>query len=231
MKRNFRKKKDYGFKKGDVFIELHQHIHQAYEEFKIDINDYWDRSYKVDINGVKLNILSIEDMLQHLCVHLFIHIRKGKFSLINFCDIVELLNIFGGKLDWIFFNEINIKYKCNVEVASILELLRKFFDVNIPDYLIVKNSFNHESLFDERFVNIIEDNQVALSESKYEIDYFQKAKGIHRKLLFLLQDLFPPKGFMIRRYNLRYSCLFVIYYPFRFFYFLLKLVLKNKKST
>jgi len=214
---NFNDNKDYGFVKGGVFVELHQHIHQPYEGFSVDIREYWERAKNTTIDGMEVLALSLEDMIQHLCIHLFVHFRKGRFSLTNFCDIAELLKLPTRSLNWKFLQKINNKYICTTEVGKILLLAKKYLGTEIPENVTASNISCSESLFESRFVNILQGNETLWKSEDYKMHYFRKARGLARKSKYLLQELFPMKKFMIRRYKIQYTSMFFLYYPYRIF--------------
>jgi hypothetical protein len=216
-KRDFSKKKDYGFTKGEVFVELHQNIHPPYESFSVNISEYWDRAQKTIIDGQDILVLSLEDMLQHLCIHLFIHISNGKFSFINFCDIAGLLKTQAMQPDWSLLEKNNKKYNCSDEVGAILALAAKYLDVAIPEHFTVNNIFIHDGSFDERFINIFQGVEVKWGTDDYKMHNLRKTRGLRTKTCYLLQELFPLKSFMLRRYHPRFAALYFLYYPYRFF--------------
>jgi len=222
--------KDQGFYKGDILFELHKHIHPSYENFSVDIIDYWNRAQKIAIDGLDVFMLSPEDLLQHLCIHLFLHIRKGKFSFINFCDIDTLLKVWKNQPNWVLLMEINRKYNCTHEVGAILLLLNKYMSANIPEQLTSGNIYFRDKAFENRFINALKGNRHSQSEdSEVRITYFKNVKGLGNKLKYVLSELFPLKRFMIRRYIPRYHSFYIMYYPVRWVTSFLKMIFYLKK--
>ena len=230
LKRDFNQNKEYSFQKNGVLLELHQHIHPPYESFKVDINDYWQRAQKTVIENVETFVLSPEDLLQHLCLHFFIHLRAGKFSLMHLCDISELLNASRDTFNRPAFNERNKKYNCTDEVNIVLRLARQYMHLDAPDALTLQAEPNEQAFYEQRFINILQGNETSWTTADHKLNYLRKAKGIHSKAHYLLHELFPLKSFMLHYYKPKFPQLFFLFYPYRVFTLVLKMIMLFKKK-
>jgi len=223
LHKNFHLKKDFAFVKNDVLLELHQHIHQCSQDINVNISDYWKRSKKTTVNGLDVFVLSDEDMIQHLCLHLFVHLRKGNFSLISFVDIAELLTNYYSNFNWNLFNEINIKYNCSKEAYTIIYLTNKYLNLELPEKILEISYKNTDPNLENRFIDVLHGNEIHTVKSEVnKLIYFNKTKGFTNKLKYFISELFPIKNFMINRYKPKYKSLYFLYYPLRFVVILIK---------
>lgn len=60
----------------------------------------WQHSRRVDVNGMSVRVLSPEDTLIHLCVHLATHLVEREARAGQAIDIGRFLSAFGSELDW-----------------------------------------------------------------------------------------------------------------------------------
>ena len=110
-----------------VSIEIHVKIHNDNAEYDVNIEDYWNRSVPATIYGTSCQTLSPNDLIQHLCLHLFEHFSTGKIMLYSFCDIAEVLKANKKVIDWTTFEESCSLYNCMSQVYSLLFLTNKYF--------------------------------------------------------------------------------------------------------
>lgn len=71
-----------------VVVEIHHHV--IGHPFHIDIGKWWERAREAKVANCGMLIPSPEDMLLHLCLHLFNH-GYNKSLLRGICDISETL--------------------------------------------------------------------------------------------------------------------------------------------
>ena len=86
-------------KQGIGSIELHWALTDPDQEFFIDTTGLWERSIPAKIPGTQALVLSIEDLLLHLCLHTS-YVHQFSFGLRPSCDITQLFSVFSNALDW-----------------------------------------------------------------------------------------------------------------------------------
>jgi hypothetical protein len=102
-------------------------------------------------------------------------------------------------------------------LASHLEPLRVFWDLSFPGWMnefITKNlnpSCLDKFLF---FLNSPKDNP-PLDKSRFYRQVIADIPGLHRKILFVLGDIFPSIRFMKNRYKCTSTWRVLLYYPHR----------------
>lgn len=86
-------------KRGVLPVEAHWSIAHPESKFPIDLQGLWARASQVALAGAPGCVLSPEDLLLHLSIHLCHYDRflKGPRVLV---DLLELLRCYGDRLDW-----------------------------------------------------------------------------------------------------------------------------------
>ncbi len=80
-------------------VEIHDRITEANEPFAVDLDRIWSQAEWVELAGVRTRVLSLEDMLLHLCIHAAFQHRFA-FGLKSLVDVTVLLTTQGKQLDW-----------------------------------------------------------------------------------------------------------------------------------
>lgn len=84
---------------GGVRVELHWTIAKPRSPFDIDLPGLWERARPARIAGVEALVLSPEDLILHLCLHVaFAH--QFRAGLRAFWDVHEVARHHGDALDW-----------------------------------------------------------------------------------------------------------------------------------
>lgn len=144
-----------GFEKnGYPSIEVHwKLVNKNYFKAEVPLEkEVWKNIKKVNVNGVEVLVMSTEDMLVHLCLHMAVHIAAGGFGVRQLLDIALIVKVKSQDINWKLFKEKNKEN--NIEKFSYLIFLmcNIIFDIDIPKEL--KNSFNIRK---EEIIIFIED--------------------------------------------------------------------------
>lgn len=205
-----------------IRVDIHWNIQDPSSPFQIDINEFWENAQSVRITGVDTLMLSPEDLLLHLCLHLDRHLSNlGAVKLKNFCDIAEVLRHFEGTINWEYFMRMSRKYGVEEPIYKGLFYANKYLEAPVPPYVFndlnpVETSADFKGIFIR--TRTIESDLKTKIQWK-EIKYFKRLKkvdGIWNKGKILFGDIFPCKEFMMQRYQMKNITLIYIYYPIRF---------------
>jgi hypothetical protein len=208
-----------------MVVEIHHNI--IGRPFHIDIGKWWERARKWRIANCDMLIPSAEDMVVHLCVHLFNH-GYNKFLLRGLCDISETIRYYGDGLNWIRFQDEVSRYGINKPVYSILYLVNKLYGVDSKLSEFLKST---ESAIDSRVVSAIE-RQIFAEDSVSSnlpgpLIRFLVADKFVDKMRILIATIFPTREVMSRWYSIPLSSkklyLYYLARPYRLF-------LKYRKS-
>jgi hypothetical protein len=205
----------YIHREKSLLVEIHWDITK--KPFDINMEKWFERAAYEKFNGCKVLIPSPEDMIIHLCLHLYNHGYDSRTILRDLCDISETLKNYSGKIDWLLFqNEIN-GYGIHSPVYSILYLVKNFFD-NVE--ILSKAQFIEPAHINRKLLKIlgermfIEDN--IFSAMPGGLIKSLAVNSIGDKMRLLLPIIFPPREIMSKRHSaFSFSKKIYFYYLFR----------------
>ncbi len=200
-----------------VSIELHSKIHLDALGFSVNIDDYWKRSQQVMLSNISVHSLSIEDLIQHLCLHLNEHFNEGNPQLSSFVDISEVIKKYSSKINWDFLLESCNLYNCSNIVFKYLLLIEKYFHIVIPGCILQKVNANIDLRTEKLFIYYLQNfrKNAPLGIVNMNIEAFSNIRGFKNKTIYLFNDFFPSRTFMYRRYGIRKNYLLFWYYIIR----------------
>ncbi len=201
-------------KSNHVMVEPHTHIHSEKSTMNIDIIEFWKNSVPVDNYNTNIRMFSPENLIQHLCIHISTHSQSNNIRLSHYYDLVKVIEKYEKNgLDW----ETLIKdsHRFNIQSAFFppLFLIQKYFRIKLPITLDAHIDLIDKTYFDKHFIEILNIqplHSVELSEIKQK--EFKDIKGFKNKIKYIFSDLFPSKGFMIKRYKIKNKNLLFLYY-------------------
>jgi len=153
----------------------------------------------------------------YLVRHLYFHELNNESQLRLYADLVVLAEKYGREI-------FSYKLLDNAKEAGLtrilawkLEPLRDLWGVEFPDWLneFTSRRFNPESI--NRFVFFLKSpkGNKPSNPGKVYRRMIREIPGIHRKILFILGDIFPSLTFMKGRYGVKSTLKVLLYYPLR----------------
>jgi hypothetical protein len=112
-----------------VFIELHHHIVPPSKSFTVDIGRMWERAVDTNIAGTRALVLSPEDTILHLSLHLAYSSIGGLKGL---CDISEMIRKYKSNLNWEQIIKESKEYEIERYIYYQLWLAKEMLDAEIP---------------------------------------------------------------------------------------------------
>jgi hypothetical protein len=103
------------------------------DAFMVDYDDLWDRALGVEVDGEPALILSAEDCLLDLSVHVVLH--HGMDGLLWFMDITQILERYGD-IDWNKVTQRAQKYRISKFLYLVLRYVKEIFSSGIPPKVI-----------------------------------------------------------------------------------------------
>jgi hypothetical protein len=94
-----------------------------------EVEGFWKRAVPVEVEGVRLKTLSLEDQLLHLCMHAHYH---GYVRLNWFSDIAFIVRNQATRLDWSCLLETAQREEAQVGVYYSLYFLERLLAVSVP---------------------------------------------------------------------------------------------------
>jgi putative nucleotidyltransferase-like protein len=182
-----------------IMVEIHHHI--INHPFHINIDKWWERARETEIADCKALSPSPEDMLLHLCLHLFNH-GYNKSLLRGICDISETLRYYEDGLNWTRIRDEVSEYGINKLAYSILYLVKRFYriDSKLPEWLE-----SSQIPIDLRLVSFIEklvfiEDGISSSLPSPLVQFLATDKFVD-KLKILLAKIFPSREVISDRYS------------------------------
>jgi predicted nucleotidyltransferase len=193
-----------------LVVEVH------YDDFLIaglvsrDLEGFWRRVRRIEVEGVPVNVLSLEDQLIHLCAHAHAH---GYGRLIWFSDLAFILRHHGAQLDWERLIETVQLEEAEVGVYYSLYFLERLLGIAAPAAVLAAlrpdpfRRWWHERFLPEKKVLALQ--PLAIDLGLHVLPLFTKLlpellmMGRRReKLSFLLRLMLPPAAWLRYYYGL-----------------------------
>ncbi len=201
--------------KNGFSVEIHHELFGAGKSVLTKM--FYDNSYETEITGEKAFIPGAQIFFLYLMKHLWLHEMNNESQLRLYTDFVVLIERFRdeilnhdlpGLADQAGMSEI---------IAWKLEALRDLWGIPFPVWIddYIEKWHNPDSI--KKFVFFIKspkDNPLPDKASPYR-KTLRDIPGIHRKILFILGDIFPSIHFMKQRYNCKNGWKALFYYPHR----------------
>jgi len=193
----------------DVSVEIHIDLNRRQN---LDIKKIIQCSERLTLNHTRVHVLELYDLLIFLCIHLDKHFRAGKVQFTCFCDIVNLIDIQAGEIDWQKLEIRCMLSRCEEMVYKYIYIAHKYFHARMPDavaeqyaaYLLVQD--------EELFLRYLDGFRGTVSGVPNHLNNIARINGFREKLRYFLLVVFPSREFMVRSYSIKNPSLFRLYY-------------------
>ena len=177
----------------------------------------YNSSYVIKIKGEQAWLPRPQIFFLYLIRHLHVHEMNNESQLRLYTDLIVLLEKHGDEI----INDNLLKYASEAGMTDIfaryLGILRDIWETEFPqwlnDFIDRKNNrdFINRFFF---FLGSPKGNPPSDRPNSYR-HIISEIPGLHRKVLFVLGDLFPYISFMKERYSCKSTLKVLIYYPHR----------------
>jgi hypothetical protein len=177
----------------------------------------YESSYETEIKAEKTFTPKAQIFFLYLVKHLYLHEMNNESQLRLYADLVVLIEKYRDEI----INYDLLVYAKQADMSEVLawrlEPLRDLWGISFPEWLndFINKWYSPASI--NKFVFFLKsprDNPAGNKALLYRY-VFDEVPGIHRKILFLLGDLFPTIEFMKNRYNCKRVWKALLYYPLR----------------
>ncbi|MBW1768122.1 MAG: nucleotidyltransferase family protein [Deltaproteobacteria bacterium] len=199
-------------------LDIHWDIDLTVTPLSIDIKEIWDRAQPEIIAGVETLVLSPEDLLLHLCVHLAFHHLFRFTGLRTFYDIKETIRHYQGQIEWEQVRHRARKWGAGNAIYLTLSFSRDLLHAQVPDSILSALE-PEDSLPEVKSWALRQVFQKRYTERPLSPYFWKlwKSGSAWEKINPLLKLLFTPPEFLSQEYPTSYgpfrSCL---YYLVRF---------------
>lgn len=205
--------------KDEVSFEIHVRLHRESKKYNLNSTKLIERSQLFNLNGVHLKGLELYDLIIYLCIHLDKHFGYESVQFTSFNDIVLILNRHNAHLDWnLLVNRARV-YKCDDVLFRFLNIVNYFYFENyksiIPIEFLKIPSISDQNLF----LLYFRGQKVDYSVTTQHIANIKNSNNVIDIAKYLLDVIFPPKHFMIVKYEMKNDIvlkyLWLLWYPYR----------------
>lgn len=127
-------------------IEIHHNIAPEPLMSRIDADCLWENPQVANISGIEALVLSPENLILELCVHLSRRFSDKRYLF----DISESISHYGTRLDWHYVIEKSNKWRIGSFVYYPLFLAKEVMDANVPVHVLNSLGLDPELKFFER---------------------------------------------------------------------------------
>jgi hypothetical protein len=221
-------------KPGNVPIEVHWNIAPVNAFFRIDLNGIWERAEKTQFSGRDVWLLSIEDLLLHLCLHVSYN-HQFSIDFKHIYDIYELIHQCRHKMNWEQLIRTAHVWRMHDFIYTTLSVTsRIMMAAEVPSSVL--KALKPEK-FDEQITRVVEEFMMSEDHLDIPIGYKEsmRKKELKGKLYVLFGSIFPPLNRLREMYSAdKTSNLIYFYYlirPFDLFFRKFQVMLSLAFST
>jgi hypothetical protein len=165
---------------------------------QVNMDALFSRARSLEVTGVDVLELSIEDQIAYGCAHLGLH-HEYEEALYRYYEIGALIRRGGSDLDWNAMIQRAQEWQCIVPVQRVFVYLERLWPDLIP--AAVLEEINALSpVFLERFVNW----WIEKTRGRPSFDHLLTwitTPGLRRRFEIAFQDIFPSPEYMQKRYG------------------------------
>jgi len=178
---------------------------------------FYDTSYEIKINDETAWIPQPQIFFLYLVKHLTLHERNNESQLRLYTDLVILLEKHRDEI----LNQDLIKLASQLRMeetlANHLEPLKDFWNISFPGWMNEFISKNLNPVFLNQFLFFLKSpkDNPPVDKPGYYRQVIDDITGLHRKILYVLGDIFPSVRFMKNRYKCKSTWRVFFYYPHR----------------
>jgi len=179
-------------------LDIHWYIEQYLD---LDMNKIWRASQPAQIAGVNTLVLSPEDLILHLCIHLSFHHHFQFAGLRGLCDIKEVIRQYDSQINWEKIKSRSEEWGVRNGIYLSLRLAKDLTGAMISDDILkglkpekYKDEFR-EMAIKQIFQEDIEDPSLS--------PYFWQiwcSNSLFAKLLYFFKLIVPSRKFIYQKY-------------------------------
>ncbi len=114
-----------------VALEVHWNLVDPDSPVAINPEELWERAEHRTVDSMNILVLSLEDLLIHVCIHASLHHRFAS-GLLHVCDMAEILSGYGNVIDWGKVRRIAKKWNATRSLCLSLLLTKNLLGSEVP---------------------------------------------------------------------------------------------------
>ena len=187
----------FKFVSGAIMVDYHEELHYQEHGYFLPINEIWLRSYQRKANAYE-RYLSSEDFFLFQCLHLEKHLKVMETKLINFFDIMLIIE--KTTLDFKIIRDRITSYRCSQEMGIVCFLMDEFFSTDLISLLSLNVSETMKLKLVSMFERILSEDRLVL----YSENSIKGATGLSilkhlsfkERIQYLFYRVFPDKDYI-----------------------------------
>jgi hypothetical protein len=183
-------------------LDIHWSIeHNIVPPLPIDEEGLWQRAEASSIAGVEVLVLSREDLLLHLCLHLSFHHLFGFAGVRTLYDIRETIRHYKTTMDWDELKGRAREWRAGNAIYLALLLAKELVSAEVPDSILatLKSDYtdSHKQWAIQQMFNGAADGGLL---SPF-FCFLWRPVSLRKKAAHLLKFMFPPSEHVSERYD------------------------------
>jgi len=175
--------------------------HNIVPPLPIDVEELWERAEAARIADVELLVLSPEDLLLHLCVHLSFHHLFGYAGVRALCDIRETIGHYKTRIDWNVIRDRAREWQVSNAVELSLFLAKDLLDADVPDTVLPTVRTDHFDLQKQWALHQIFNGGTGGDLFSPFFCFLWRPVSMPQKVAHLLKFMFPPSEHVSERFQ------------------------------
>jgi hypothetical protein len=201
--------------KDGASVEIH---HELFGDKKKRLTRmFYESSYEIALKGQKAFIPRPQIFFLYLVRHLHMHEMDNESQLRLYTDLVVMIERYSDEI--INYDLLSLASEAGMHeiLACHLEPLRDFWAIQFPGWLddFIEKFHSADAL--SKFVFFLKSpkDNPPIGKPGFYRDIIKDIPGLHRKVLYVIGDLFPTIAFMKKRYKCTSTWRVLLYYPHR----------------
>ena len=183
-------------------LDIHWSIeHNIVPPLPIDEEGLWQRAQPASIAGVEVLVLSREDLLLHLCLHLSFHHLFGFAGVRTLYDIRETIRHYKTTMDWDELKGRAREWRAGKAINLALLLAKELVSAEVPDGVLTALtpdfSDSHKQWAIQQMFNGTADGP-SLSPL---FCFLWRPVSVRKKAGYFFKFMFPPPEYVSERYE------------------------------
>jgi hypothetical protein len=196
-------------------IEIH---HELFGAGKNNLTKMlYEGSYEATFNNTKVFIPRPQLFFLYLIKHLHLHEMNNESQLRLYADLAVLIEKHAGEIVKQELLVLAADAGMSDILASKLGPLRDLWGISFPQWMndFINERYDTDSI--NKFIFFLKSPKGNPGRNRSQLyrKMVKEIPGIHRKILYILGDLFPTFDFMMKRYGCRSNFHALLFYPLR----------------
>jgi len=201
--------------KNGASLEIHHELFGA--KNNVMTRMLYDSSYEIEIKGVRAYIPQPQIFFLYLVKHLYLHELQNESQLRLYTDLVVMVEKYKDEIINQDLLKLSLQADMQVILAQRLQPLCDLWGIRFPEFIdeFIDKRCNDESMNKFLFFLKSPKENPTPDNSGFYNHIISDIPGFHRKVLYILGDLFPAISFMKRRYGIKSTWKVLLCYPHR----------------